>query len=148
MKIGGHPKPSALGTPVTESHLNSNKKSMKILFHICGSKMGALSLGVALLVSFVSAQAAVDPMTVSAGDVTQTSAVLWAHSALAGQVRIDYSTDPTFSTDVRSIHLPEHDPLVPVKATVTCLSPATTYFYRAIGPAASASGKFRTPSTV
>lgn len=37
--------------------------------------MGALSVGVALLASLFSAHAAVDPMTVSAGDVNQTSAV-------------------------------------------------------------------------
>jgi phosphodiesterase/alkaline phosphatase D-like protein len=120
---------------------------MKKLFHICASKMGALAVGVTLLVSLFSAQAAVDPMTVSAGDVNQTSAVLWAHSAVPGQIRLDYSTDPTFTTDVRSIHLHEHDALVPVKALVKHLSPATTYFYRAIGPAASAGGKFRTAAT-
>lgn len=118
---------------------------MKKLSHPCASKMGALSVGVALLASLFSAHAAVDPMTVSAGDVNQTSAVLWAHSAVPGRVRLDFSTDPTFTTGVRSIHLREHDALVPVKALVSHLSPVTTYFYRAIGPAASASGKFWTP---
>jgi phosphodiesterase/alkaline phosphatase D-like protein len=118
---------------------------MKKLSHSCASKMGALSVGVALLASLFSAHAAVDPMTVSAGDVNQTSAVLWAHSAVPGRVRLDFSTDPTFTTGVRSIHLREHDALVPVKALVSHLSPVTTYFYRAIGPAASASGKFWTP---
>ncbi len=118
---------------------------MKKLSHLCASKMGALSVGVALLTSLFSAQAAVDPMTVSAGDVTQTSAVLWAHSAVPGRVTLDFSTDPTFTYDVRSIHLREQDALVPVKALIKHLSPATTYCYRAIGPAASASGKFRTP---
>ena len=115
------------GTGVIESHFNSNNKTMKKLFHLCVSKMGPISVGVALLVSLFSAQAAIDPMTVSAGDVNQTSTVLWAHSAVPGQVRLDFSTDPTFTTDVRSIHLREHDALVPVKALVTHLSPATTY---------------------
>ena len=119
---------------------------MKKLFPVCALKMSALSVGAALLISSFSAQADVDPMTVSAGDVTQTGAVLWAHSAVPGRVRLDYSTDPTFGTGVRSIHLREHDPLVPVKTVVKHLSPSTTYFYRAIGPEASASGKFRTPS--
>ena len=73
-------------THVVESHLNSNKKTMKKLSHLCASKMRALSVGVAFLASLFSAQAAVDPMTVSAGDVTQTSAVLWAHSAVPGEL--------------------------------------------------------------
>jgi len=118
---------------------------MKKLSHLCASKIGALSFGVALLGSLFSAHADVDPMTVSAGDVNQTSAVLWAHSAVTGRVRLDFSKDPTFTTGVRSIHLRERDALVPVKAFVRHLSPSTTYFYRAIGPAASASGKFWTP---
>jgi len=51
---------------------------MKKLSHLCASKIGALSFGVALLGSLFSAHADVDPITVSAGDVNQTSAVLWA----------------------------------------------------------------------
>ena len=44
-----------------------------------------------------------EPMTVAAGDVTQTTAILWAHSHTAGTVTIEYSTDSTFATGVTSI---------------------------------------------
>ncbi len=86
-------------------------------------------------------------MTVSAGDVTQTGAVIWAHSAVAGRLLLEYSTDPTFGQDVQSLTLRERDALDPVKALLERLIPATTYYYRATGPAATANGKFRTPST-
>lgn len=86
-----------------------------------------------------------EPMTVAAGDVTQTSAVLWAHSFASGPVTIDYSTSPTFASAVTSLALNEGDALVPVKIGVTGLVPNTTYYYRATGPVGSASGKFWTP---
>ncbi len=36
------------------------------------------------------------PNGVSAGDVTQTSAVLWTRAVEAGQLRLQISTDPSF----------------------------------------------------
>ncbi|MBA3831947.1 MAG: alkaline phosphatase D family protein [Chthoniobacterales bacterium] len=118
---------------------------MKKSFLAGPSKWSALSVAAALLAgSLFSAQATIDPMTVSAGDVRQTSAVLWAHSAVPGRVCLEYSTDLIFGTGVQSITLKERDALVPVKAPLSGLTPATTYYYRATGPEATASGKFST----
>lgn len=89
-----------------------------------------------------------DPMTVAAGDVTQTSAIVWAHSYAPGTITIDYSTNPSFATAVTTITRTQSDALVPVKAALSGLMPNTTYYYRASGPVGSATGKFWTPPTV
>lgn len=89
-----------------------------------------------------------EPMTVAAGDVTQTTAILWAHSFSAGPVKIEYTTSPTLDAGVTTLSVDESDTQVPVKVALTGLSPNTTYYYRATGPAGSARGKFWTPPLV
>ncbi|MGB8169098.1 MAG: alkaline phosphatase D family protein [Chthoniobacteraceae bacterium] len=96
----------------------------------------------------VTVTAPVDTLTVAAGDVTQTSAVLWAHSAATGSITLVYSTDATFATGVTTVVLTETDLLVPAKTTITGLTPNTSYYYRATSGATSASGQFWTPPNV
>lgn len=99
-----------------------------------------------LLVGSVSGQEALPahstenstlPNGVAAGDVTQTSAVLWARSTAAGAV-IFRIGDQTLTADAT-------DPLVPVKVDVTDLSPNTQYDYTVTDAAGTTlSGTFRT----
>jgi phosphodiesterase/alkaline phosphatase D-like protein len=85
------------------------------------------------------------PNGVAAGDTTQTSTVLWARATAAGDVQIEYSTDPEFSTDVLATTVIVTDVLQPVKARVVDLGPATTYYYRLTDAAgATGQGQFRT----
>jgi phosphodiesterase/alkaline phosphatase D-like protein/2',3'-cyclic-nucleotide 2'-phosphodiesterase (5'-nucleotidase family) len=95
----------------------------------------------------VRANAATPATIVSAGDTTQTSSVLWAHSYRVGSVTFDYSTDPTFTTGVLSASATVTDPAQPVKAVITGLTPNTTYHYRATTPGDSATGKFKTSAS-
>lgn len=92
------------------------------------------------------AVAAVPPTTVAAGDVSQTSAVLWAHSFSAGGVTFELTTDPTFSSGIQTVGVTATDPLLPVKAAASGLLPATRYYYRATTPTDSVVGTFSTPT--
>lgn len=84
------------------------------------------------------------PNGVAAGDVDQTSAVLWTRSTVLGPVIFDYSVQPDLALTARveSVVL---DPMVPVKVEVTGLRPGTQYYYRVTNSAAEvADGTFRT----
>lgn len=77
------------------------------------------------------------PNGVAAGDVTQTSAVLWARSTAAGAV--------IFSIGDQMLTADATDPLVPVKVNVTDLSPNTQYVYAVVDASGTElSGTFRT----
>jgi phosphodiesterase/alkaline phosphatase D-like protein len=85
------------------------------------------------------------PGGVAAGDVTATSAVLWAGSTVRGEVRFEWSLDSSFATIEGSATAVVLDPLQPAKVVATGLRPATTWYHRAIDAAgATASGTFRT----
>ena len=89
------------------------------------------------------------PNGVAAGDVTQTSAVLWARGAVAGEVVFHYATAPTFNANLFTATALITDPLQPVKVAISGLSPATTYFYRATDAAQVAgSGRFQTAAPI
>jgi len=81
---------------------------------------------------------------VASGDVTQTSAVLWARSTVPGAVTFEYSTDPTFA--IKSIATADvSDVAVPAKVQISGLDPAMRYYYRVTdAEAAQADGQFRT----
>ena len=70
------------------------------------------------------------PNGVASGDITDTSAWLWARPAVAGDVDFVYGTDPTLASGT-PLTLNTADPLAPVKSQVTGLNPATTYYYSA-----------------
>jgi phosphodiesterase/alkaline phosphatase D-like protein len=85
------------------------------------------------------------PNGVAAGETTQTSTVLWAHSTTPGTVTFDYATADDFATILGTLTADVTDPAVPVKVEVSDLSPATDYFYRATDAAGSvAIGHLRT----
>ena len=85
------------------------------------------------------------PVSVAAGDVTQTSAVLWARSTTPGDVVFEYATDPAFGSAVFTATAVVTDTLQPAKTTLRGLYPGTTYFYRiTAGTNVPAVGQFRT----
>ncbi|MEO1507769.1 MAG: alkaline phosphatase D family protein [Cyanobacteria bacterium J06633_23] len=87
------------------------------------------------------------PNGVASGDATQTSVVLWTRSTTLGDVVFEYSDNADFTTVVGTQAATVSDPLVPVKAEVDGLSPATQYFYRVTDASgAVATGQFRTPA--
>jgi len=89
------------------------------------------------------------PNGVAAGDTRQTSTVLWTRATSVGEVLFEYSTDPTFGTNVLSATATAADVLQPVKVELSGLSPASTYYYRITGAAAAtAQGHFRTATSL
>lgn len=92
------------------------------------------------------------PNGVAAGDVTPTTAVLWARSTTMS-VTFEIATDPEFATIITtgSGSGPAAMPpgLAPLKLEVTGLTPGTQYYYRATDfDGATAAGTFRTPAEV
>ncbi len=85
-------------------------------------------------------------VTVSAGDVTQSSAMLWAHSHATGTVAFEYSTSPSFAAGVTLITSTVTDAALPVKVPITGLTAGTAYYYRATTLTNQASGTFKTPA--
>ncbi|MBR1133275.1 alkaline phosphatase D family protein [Bradyrhizobium iriomotense] len=71
------------------------------------------------------------PDGVASGDVTQTSAVLWARAIETGELIFQISTDSSFH-HVKSQHLTVTNPLVPVKVEFDHLKAGQHYFYRVI----------------
>ncbi|ACK67961.1 phosphodiesterase/alkaline phosphatase D-like protein [Rippkaea orientalis PCC 8801] len=67
---------------------------------------------------------------IASGDTNQNSSVLWTQSNYTGKVTFEYSTDPNFTTIAGSITQTITDINLPVKVSVTDLSPGTQYYYR------------------
>jgi hypothetical protein len=76
--------------------------------------------------------AAAFPDGVSSGDVTQTSAVLWARASHTGQVTFQVATDAGFHHIIDTRTVSVGDTLVPAKVEVNDLRPDQRYFYRAV----------------
>ena len=100
------------------------------------------------------------PNGVAAGDVDQSSVVLWARASFVGTVRFEYGTDPDFVEIDGFRNVPVSDPAIPAKTTgpeheVTGLLDGTQYYYRACrdscpsadAPECETRGSFRTPHT-
>ena len=93
------------------------------------------------------------PNGVAAGDVDQSSVVLWARASCKGTVRFEYGRDPDFVQTLDGFMDVEAKPDVPAKAHITGLLAGMQYYYRAcLGDASSpiewecgAQGSFRTP---
>ncbi len=101
----------------------------------------------ALLTGTVTAQVTTLPNGVAAGDVDQTSVMLWTRSANVGQVTFEVATDSAFSQMVATLTAEVSEPLLPVKVEVTGLTAGTQYNYRATDPTGvTSSGTFRTPA--
>jgi 3-phytase/alkaline phosphatase D len=87
------------------------------------------------------------PNGVAAGDVTQTSAVLWAHSTATGKVTFDVATDSDFAQTINTLTADISDATIPVKVSVDGLAPGKQYYYRVTDAAGNTvQGKFRTPA--
>lgn len=83
--------------------------------------------------------------SIAAGDVDQTTAVLWAYSAEIGSLTFEIATDERFTVimDVQSTEV--IDPMLPVKIEVRGLLPHTHYYYRVTNPVGERRiGTFRT----
>ncbi len=99
-----------------------------------------------MLIGQVAASAQALPNGVAAGDVTATSAVLWARGTVVGEVVFSYGTDASNLAAAPTRVAVVENVTVPVKVDVSDLSPGTQYYYRAVDAAgASATGRFRTP---
>ncbi|MGB5325349.1 MAG: PhoD-like phosphatase N-terminal domain-containing protein, partial [Pseudomonadales bacterium] len=106
------------------------------------------------------------PNGVAAGDVEQTSVILWARAAFTGIVRFEYGIDPAFQgagfIEREVEYFGEGDNFFdgvdadnspPVKVELTELIPGTQYYYRACRDSCPADitegtevhGRFRTP---
>ncbi|TNF23568.1 MAG: hypothetical protein EP329_27255, partial [Deltaproteobacteria bacterium] len=89
------------------------------------------------------------PNGVAAGDVTQTTAVLWARADEPGTVRFQLATAPfgANASGGRTLTVSVADPSVPAKLKLTGLEPGTQYYYRARSATSQwVSGRFRTPA--
>ena len=85
------------------------------------------------------------PNGVAAGDVDQTSAILWAHTTALGETKFEYSASPDF-TGAIEVKASATNSVIPVKAEIKGLTPGTQYYYRVTDSAGgTAEGRFRTP---
>jgi phosphodiesterase/alkaline phosphatase D-like protein len=99
-----------------------------------------------LTASSTRGQVSTLPNGVASGDVTQTTAVLWAHSTALGEMKFEYSTFEDFAIVDGNETIAVVDVNQPVKVEISCLFPATQYYYRITDANnESAVGQFRTP---
>ena len=106
-----------------------------------------------LIVAFAalsaSGQMSTLPNGVASGDVTQTTAVLWAHSTALGEVTFEYSTLDDFGIVEGHETIAVVDVNQPVKVEISGLIPATQYYYRITDAQNKAAvGQFRTPCDI
>lgn len=88
-------------------------------------------------------------VAIASGDVTQTSAVLWAQSTFTGYVRFEFSIYPDFDYIFGYNAVAVTDPMQPVKVTFNSFTPGQTYYYRAIDAAGDvATGQFTTANAL
>ncbi|GAB4554380.1 MAG: hypothetical protein OHK0023_24430 [Anaerolineae bacterium] len=121
-------------------------------------RLASLVFVTSLILGTLSTRAAGSaPLRVSSGDVTQTSAVLWAVTSVKGELEIVVVTDPSFAQDasgtiqgqVAVVSGRVEEPTVPFKAKLADFSPNTRYYYRATDASgATADGTFITAAVV
>ncbi len=94
---------------------------------------------------FIEARGSTLPNRVGIGDPTQTSVVLLTRGTVAGDLIIEYATNPNFNTVLGSITTPVIDPLIPLKFEINDLTPGTQYLFRVTDAAGTVEeGSFRT----
>ena len=107
----------------------------------------AISLSILVAVAARAVPAITFPDGVGSGDVTATSAVLWARVDRALPLKVEVSTNPGFSGGEafkQTVHPSTGDDLT-VKSLASPLEPATTYYFRwRHGSATSPVGSFVT----
>ena len=113
--------------------------------HLAGMFL-AWMLAVTVASSSVNGQVSSLPNGVASGDVTQTSAILWAHSTALGEVTFGYSTFDDFEIIEGRETTMVVDVNQPVKVEINDLIPASQYYYRITDARnETAVGQFRTP---
>ena len=89
------------------------------------------------------------PNAVASGDVTETTAVVWARSEVADTLLFEISTSRRLKKVLDSRTAIVSDPTVPAKVTFTGLTPGTEYFYRVKGTSGRpGKGRFVTPASL
>lgn len=121
-------------------------------------RLASLVLIASLILGIFSVHAADNaPLRVSVGDVTQTSAVLWAITSVKGDLEIVVATDASFEQDASGTVKGQvamtsgivDEPTVPFKARLADFSPNTRYYYRATDASgATADGTFITAAAL
>lgn len=120
----------------------SRSLSLKMAATLIALLLGATGIGT---MSSASARAIVgeNTFTIAAGDVDQTSVVLWAHAHLVGEVRFTVTVEA--GGDALTATVRATDPTLPVKAMVDGLAPGTRYSYLVTAPDGTEKrGTFRT----
>ena len=119
---------------------------------VVGGAISRLGVGPTLVVAFllpagigVTRAGASFDLGVAAGEVTSTSARLWAHSSASGPVMVDVSTNPNFlGTLVSVAGMADSANDNTVQVDVTGLTPDRVHYYRfTMGAEQSRVGSFR-----
>jgi phosphodiesterase/alkaline phosphatase D-like protein len=99
--------------------------------------------------SWASGQVSTLPNGVASGDVTQTTAVLWARSMAIGAVAFEYSTFVDFGIVDGYETVVIADVNVPAKKEIKGLVPGSQYYFRVTDAQGEIGvGAFRTPSDI
>ena len=115
------------------------------LKHSSSRRFRAWWLIVIFVPSLAGGQISTLPHGVASGDVTQTSAVLWARSTALGEITFEHSVLDDFTVIDGRETVEVVDVNQPVKAEISGLIPATQYYYRVTDAQnETAIGKFRT----
>lgn len=85
------------------------------------------------------------PNGVAAGDVTQTSVVLWTRAVEPGRLRVQIATDQSFNRLVDTKKVTVIDPAIPAKVEFGHLKAGSQYYYRFIDSSGDViEGRFET----
>ena len=105
----------------------------------------ALAAAIAALAAGVVPAAAKEPPVLASGDVTATTAMLWARAPRPGPARMEWSTTASFKRTVaRTVSATPQDDLA-VHVDAAGLEPATRYWYRLrVGTAKTQAATFTT----
>ncbi|MGH7388417.1 MAG: alkaline phosphatase D family protein [Candidatus Rokuibacteriota bacterium] len=104
-----------------------------------------MRLAVALLaVLFAAPASAADPLLVATGDVTATTAIVWARPPRVGDVRIAYEPAGEPAAGRTAVRRATPDTDLTVRVRLETLRPRTRYVYRVAGGGATGEGEFTT----
>ncbi len=104
-----------------------------------------IRLGPVLLVVVLAGLAqAADRLLIAVGDVTATTAIVWARAPAAGDVRVEYGPSGETPVALAAALQATRDTDLTVRARLHGLRPRTRYAYRVAGGGVSAAGEFTT----
>ena len=105
-------------------------------------RQAAIPAAFALLALSTAARAQEFTSGVASGDVTQTTAIVWARGDAPGTLTFEVSPDRTFQTGVITLDATVVDVDLPVKRVLRDLTSGTRYYVRAVD-----AGGFRSAAT-